>query len=46
MLTQSKKTSFWVISDTHLIADSLHDQGQAFAQMQKLVKEKTFIIKK
>ncbi|PAB50540.1 metallophosphoesterase [Lactobacillus johnsonii] len=35
MLTQDKKTSFWVISDTHLIADSLHDQGQAFSQMQK-----------
>ena len=34
MLTQDKKTSFWVISDTHLIADSLHD-GQAFSQMQK-----------
>ena len=27
--------SFWVISDTHLIADSLHDDGQAFSQMQK-----------
>ena len=35
MLTQDKKTSFWVISDTHLIADSLHDDGQAFSQMQK-----------
>lgn len=35
MLAQNKKTSFWVISDTHLIADSLHDQGQAFSQMQK-----------
>ena len=35
MLTQNKKTSFWVISDTHLIADSLHDHGQAFSQMQK-----------
>lgn len=35
MLTQDKKTSFWVISDTHLIADSLHDNGQAFSQMQK-----------
>ena len=35
MLTQDKKTSFWVISDTHLIADSLHDHGQAFSQMQK-----------
>lgn len=35
MLTQDKKTSFWVISDTHLITDSLHDHGQAFSQMQK-----------
>lgn len=35
MLTQDKKTSFWVISDTHLIADNLHDDGQAFSQMQK-----------
>lgn len=35
MLTQDKKTSFWVISDTHLIADSLHDHGQAFSQIQK-----------
>lgn len=35
MLTQDKKTSFWVISDTRLIADSLHDHGQAFSQMQK-----------
>ena len=35
MLTQDKKTSFLVISDTHLIADSLHDHGQAFSQMQK-----------
>lgn len=35
MLTQDKKNSFWVISDTHLIADSLHDHGQAFSQMQK-----------
>lgn len=35
MLTQDKKTSFWIISDTHLIADSLHDHGQAFSQMQK-----------
>ena len=35
MLSQDKKTSFWVISDTHLIADSLHDDGQAFSQMQK-----------
>lgn len=35
MLTQDKKTCFWVISDTHLIADSLHDDGQAFSQMQK-----------
>lgn len=46
MLTQDKKTSFWVISDTHLIADSLHDDGQAFSQMQKLVRARIFIIKK
>ena len=35
MLTQDKKTSFWFISDNHLFADSLHDHGQAFSQMQK-----------
>lgn len=35
MITEDSKTEFWVISDTHLIADSLHDEGQAFSQMQK-----------
>ncbi|WP_251717352.1 metallophosphoesterase [Lactobacillus agrestimuris] len=35
MITDSLNTELWVISDTHLIADSLHDNGQAFSQMQK-----------
>ncbi len=35
MITKELNTEFWVISDTHLIADSLHDEGQAFARMQK-----------
>lgn len=35
MITKDKKTEFWVITDTHLIANSLHDNGQAFSQMQK-----------
>lgn len=46
MLTQDKKTSFWVISDTHLIADSLHDHGQAFHKCKKLVRVKIYTIKK
>lgn len=35
MITKELNTEFWVISDTHLIADSLHDEGQAFSRMQK-----------
>lgn len=35
MITENEKSEFWIISDTHLIADSLHDSGQAFSQMQK-----------
>lgn len=35
MITNELNTEIWVISDTHLIADSLHDNGQAFSQMQK-----------
>ena len=35
MITENDAAKFWVISDTHLIADSLHDNGQAFSQMQK-----------
>lgn len=35
MITEDLNTEFWVISDTHLIADSLHDNGQAFSRMQK-----------
>lgn len=46
MITKELNTEFWVISDTHLIADSLHDEGQAFSRMQKLVKVRICIIKK
>lgn len=35
MITSNLNTEAWVISDTHLIADSLHDNGQAFSRMQK-----------
>ena len=35
MITKELNTEFWVISDTHLIADSLHDEGQAFSRIQK-----------
>ncbi|MDN6028806.1 MAG: metallophosphoesterase [Lactobacillus sp.] len=35
MLTTDLNTNIWVISDTHLIADALHDHGQAFSRMQK-----------
>lgn len=35
MLTDEVNTNIWVISDTHLIADHMHDSGQAFARMQK-----------
>lgn len=35
MITDKENAEFWVISDTHLIADSLHDNGQAFSRMQK-----------
>lgn len=35
MITEDLNTEFWVISDTHLIADSIHDNGQAFSRMQK-----------
>lgn len=47
MITEDLNTEFWVISDTHLIAKSLHDEGQAFSQMQKkLVRVKICIIKR
>lgn len=35
MLTKELNTEVWVISDTHLIADSIHDNRQAFSRMQK-----------
>lgn len=34
MITNKANTEFWVITDTHLIADSLHDDGQAFQRIQ------------
>lgn len=30
MISNNLNTEFWVITDTHLIADSLHDNGEAF----------------
>ena len=35
MLTKELNTEVWVISDTHLIADRIHDNRQAFSRMQK-----------
>ncbi|RVU71739.1 MULTISPECIES: metallophosphoesterase [Lactobacillus] len=35
MITDDLNPEIWVISDTHLIADSMHDNGQAFSRMQK-----------
>ena len=34
MITNKANTEFWVITDTHLIADSLHDDGKAFQLIQ------------
>ena len=34
MITEKSNTEFWVITDTHLIADSLHDNGHAFQLIQ------------
>lgn len=35
MITEKLSTEIWVISDTHLIADCLHDNGAAFTNIQK-----------
>lgn len=35
MITHNLNPEIWVISDPHLIASSLHDNGQAFSRMQK-----------
>ena len=37
MITKDLNTEFWVISDTHLIANSLHDEGQAFSQCKMIL---------
>lgn len=34
MITNKLNTEFWVITDTHLIADELHDNGEAFEKIQ------------
>ncbi|BDR60500.1 metallophosphoesterase family protein [Lactobacillus xylocopicola] len=34
MITDQTNAEFWVITDTHLIADSLHDNGAAFKLIQ------------
>lgn len=34
MISNDLNTEFWVITDTHLIADSLHDNGKAFKLIQ------------
>ena len=35
MITDRLNDEFWIITDTHLIADSLHDGGEAFRNIQK-----------
>ncbi|MCO6532572.1 metallophosphoesterase [Lactobacillus sp.] len=35
MITDKLNTEFWIITDTHLIADCLHDNGTAFQEIQK-----------
>lgn len=34
MITSKTKPTIWILSDTHLIADSLHDNGTAFQHMK------------
>lgn len=35
MLTENKKATIWIISDTHLITSDLHDNGIAFDKMRQ-----------
>ncbi|MCT6891910.1 MAG: metallophosphoesterase, partial [Lactobacillus sp.] len=43
MITNKANTEFWVITDTHLIADSLHDDGQAFQRIQNTSQGKDLV---
>lgn len=43
MITEKANTEFWVITDTHLIADSLHDEGQAFRHIQNTSQGKDLV---
>ncbi|WEV50278.1 metallophosphoesterase [Lactobacillus sp. ESL0731] len=43
MITDKLNSEFWVITDTHLIADSLHDDGSAFARMQNTSQGKDLV---
>ena len=43
MITEKANTEFWVITDTHLIADSLHDDGQAFRHIQNTSQGKDLV---
>ena len=43
MITEKSNTEFWVITDTHLIADSLHDDGQAFRHIQNTSQGKDLV---
>ncbi|WEV39435.1 metallophosphoesterase [Lactobacillus sp. ESL0680] len=43
MITDKLNTEFWIITDTHLIADSLHDNGPAFVRMQNTSQGKDLV---
>lgn len=43
MITKKRDTEFWVITDTHLIADSLHDNGAAFQYIQNTSQGKDLV---
>lgn len=43
MITNKLNTEFWVITDTHLIANQLHDNGPAFKQIQSTSQGKDLV---
>lgn len=43
MITHKLNTEFWVITDTHLIANSLHDNGLAFKNIQQTSQGKDLV---
>ncbi|WEV40679.1 metallophosphoesterase [Lactobacillus sp. ESL0681] len=43
MITNNLKSEFWILTDTHLIADQLHDNGAAFKRMQQTSQGKDLV---